>query len=580
LANEEAEEPSPANAVPVWRSLSENAVNHLTPADRESGPGHSLAIWLRLQKSLADNTGISLATLSRDNSVIGRIENDNSICQVLRVSPDLGPLCAADCNEAHRIALEQGMTHRYRCHAGLHCFAIPINVDTRQLVILGGRAFTSVGEYSEFLERYGEVNTVRTGEALRNVRFADQRELGEAAELLASTAEYHFRAQPRSSGAHAAAPAEASELLDAHLELERLGGELESRNRSIRQVYEFLRGVEGSLDSQRVYSLVLGKFGEIMRSERSSLMIFDAESNELALEAAFGYDKNHEGPVRMKMGEGISGSVLAAGSPMLVRDADNDPRVPPIRRGRYKTKSFISFPIMIGQRRIGVVNLADRTDGSVYNETDLEVVDLMASHLGLMIDRTEWHKKAEAYQQMSLTDPLTGLPNRRYLEERLYEEVERSKRHGTELSFMIIDVDRFKTFNDIYGHTTADRVLIKTAQILRRSVRAIDTSARFAGDEFCVVLPETDIRDAARIAERLRKAVTSAEFKSEQEEFVGTVTISIGVSSFGPARQSPLSIMESSDRALYQAKTRGRNCVAVYEGALPVASRPPHGLAG
>ena len=197
----------------------------------------------------------------------------------------------------------------------------------------------------------------------------------------------------------------------------------------------------------------------------------------------------------------------------------------------------------------------------------------MSPHLALIIDRTEWHRKAEMYQRMSLTDPLTGLPNRRYLEDRLFEEVERSKRYGTPLSFMIIDVDHFKTYNDVYGHTNADRVLSQTALILRGSIRAIDMSARFAGDEFCIVLPETEPEDAVRIAERIRVATSQTEYHSELGDLMGQVTISVGISSFGASRQSPLAIIETADRALYQAKTRGRNCVAVYEdGANSVAA--------
>src|SRR4029078_3825670 len=100
------------------------------------------------------------------------------------------------------------------------------------------------------------------------------------------------------------------------------------------------------------------------------------------------------------------------------------------------------------------------------------MLEMMAPHLALVIDRTEWARKAETFQQMSLTDPLTALSNRRYLQDRLFEEVERSKRYNTPLSFMIIDVDRFKSYNDVYGHTNADRVLVQTADILRNSISA------------------------------------------------------------------------------------------------------------
>src|SRR4030095_6022082 len=188
------------------------------------------------------------------------------------------------------------------------------------------------------------------------------------------------------------------------------------------------------------------------------------------------------------------------------------------RPGSYKSKSFISYPLTLGLRKVGVINLTDRAGGLPYENDDLMMLEMMAPHLALIIDRAEWARKAETFQQMSLTDPLTGLPNRRYLQDRLFEEVGASKRYNPPLSFMIIDIDRFKSYNDIYGHTNADRVLVKTADILRSSIRAIDMSARFAGDEFCVVLPETELGDAARIAERLRKTICDTEYGNEQRE--------------------------------------------------------------
>lgn len=528
---------------------------------------NSLAVWLRLQKSLAERNGIALSTLSRDGVVIGRIENDNSICQVLRVSPDYAPLCAADCASAYSNAVESGGRTDYVCHAGLHCFAIPVTFAEKQLLILGGRAFTTTAEYTDLIKRYGDVEEVTSGECLKNVKFVDARDLREAAELVDSSASYHFheanKAESQPAGISQASP----ELMDAHLEIIRLTDQLESRKRAISQFYDFLRVVASTIDSQKVYHSVLARFSEILKAERSSLMILNEESNELALEAALGAYSERMGSIRVKLGEGIAGAVLASGKPLVVRDVETDDRVPRQRPGRYKSKSFISYPITLGQRKVGVINLTDRTDGITYENEDLSLLELMSPHLALIIDRTEWHRKAEAYQKMSLTDPLTSLPNRRYLQDRLFEEVERSKRYNTPMAFMILDVDRFKSYNDFYGHTNADRVLVKTAQILRNSVRAIDMSARFAGDEFCIVLPETEVCDAARIAERLRRAVCEAEYRSEQGELMDKVTLSIGVSSFGLSRQSPLSIIESADRALYQAKTRGRNCIAVCEDA-------------
>jgi diguanylate cyclase (GGDEF)-like protein len=547
--------------------LSKQIIRKVRASRDELHPDNSLAVWLRLQKSLAERSGIALGTLGGDGSVIGRVENDNSICQALRASPHHAPLCESDCARAYSAAIESGARVDFVCHAGLHCFAIPVHFDEKQLLILGGRAFTTTAEYTDLTARLGDVGEVTSGECMKNVRFVDARDLREAAEMIDSSASHHFHQASKTESRQAEISQAPPELMDAHLEIIRLTDQLESRKRSITQFYDFLRGVASMIDSQKVYHSVLARFSEILKAERSSLMVLNEESNELALEAALGAYSERLGPVRVKLGEGVAGAVLASGSPLVVRDVETDERVPRGRPGRYKSNSFISYPITLGVRKVGVINLTDRADGIPYENEDLSLLELMSPHLALIIDRTEWHRKAEAYQRMSLTDPLTSLPNRRYLQDRLFEEVERSKRYNTPLAFMILDVDRFKSYNDAYGHTNADRVLVKTAQILRNSIRAIDMSARFAGDEFCIVLPETDISDAARIAERLRKAVCEAQYRSEQGGLMDRVTLSIGVSSFSLSRQSPLSIIESADRALYQAKTRGRNCVSVCEDA-------------
>jgi len=532
-----------------------------------SDSDNSLGVWLSIQKSLAERNGIALTTLSRDGAVIGRVENDNSICRAMRVSADHARLCAADCGAAYSNAIAVGEQVDFRCHAGLHCFAIPVAIDRKQLVILGGRAFASTHEYAQFLDKYEDLAGVESGECLKNVKFVELRDLIQAAGLAASTASYHFQNAGKPDQRSAEKLEAPSSLLDAQLEIARLTDQLESRRRSIGQFYAFLRGIASTLESNKIYESLLAKFSEIMKSERSSLMILNEESNELAVEASMGVFPENTWPVRLTLGESVAGSVLASGAPLVVRDADNDSRIPIDRPGRYKSKSFISYPITLGSRKVGVINLTDRTDGVPYEPDDLMMLEMMAPHLALIIDRTEWARKAEAFQQMSLTDPLTGLPNRRYLQDRLFEEVERSKRYNTPLSFMIIDVDRFKSYNDVYGHTNADRVLVTTAQILRNSIRAIDMAARFAGDEFCIVLPETELGDAARIAERLRKAISETEYRTEKGELMGQVTLSIGISSFSASRQSPLAVVETADQALYRAKTRGRNCVAVYEDA-------------
>jgi diguanylate cyclase (GGDEF)-like protein len=519
---------------------------------------------MRIQASLAERNDVTLVTLSGENTYVGQIDNDNSICQSMQQSPEHAKLCDLDCGTAYSRALHANDRIEYLCHASLRCFGLPVQKSGKPYVILGGRTFTSSATYSQFLKRYSNFNGLQTGEALRNVKFTDIHELTEISEQVSSTAVAHFEKAPVPA-APALEPDFPANLLDTHLEIIRLSSELENKNRALVQFQDFLRDVAPSLDSKAVYTEVLKKFNEILKAERSSLMLYNQEAEVLSLEAAVGADFEVSSKIRVRIGEGISGAVLHSGSPFLVRNIDTDQRVQSVRTERYKTKSFISYPITLGGRKFGVLNLTDRQDGSAYGHPDLAVLDLIAPQLALIIDRTEWFKKAEQYQQMSLTDPLTGLPNRRYLEERLYEEVERSKRHHTPLVVMLIDVDYFKNYNDRYGHTNADLVLIQVAQIFRRCVRTIDMPARYAGDEFCIILPETDVQSAAHIAERLCKEVRHTEFITEQGGAMNRVTLSIGVTALNLVKPTPLHLIQAADRALYDAKTRGRDQVVVLE---------------
>src|SRR6185436_3734697 len=199
-----------------------------------------------------------------------------------------------------------------------------------------------------------------------SVKFADAHGLREAAVLTGSAARHQLRAGDP-AGAHTDSVPASNEMLDARREILYLRSQLESRKQSFNQFYEFLRTVASTLDSQQTYDSVLAKFSEMMGAERCSLMILNEESNELALEATLGVGLDTSLPIRVKLGEPIAGAVLASGAAMLVQDTNLDQRVTSPHPGRYKTRSFISFPIALGPRKVGVVNLTDRVGGVPYD---------------------------------------------------------------------------------------------------------------------------------------------------------------------------------------------------------------------
>lgn len=171
----------------------------------------------------------------------------------------------------------------------------------------------------------------------------------------------------------------------------------------------------------------------------------------------------------------------------------------------------------------------------------------------------------EVYQ-LATRDALTELYNRRHFTEAVDREIARATRHGRPLVMCIIDVDLFKPVNDQYGHIAGDGVLRQLAGIVRRFVRGEDVAARIGGEEFAVLLPETDLEDARAFAERLREAVAADSFVLGGQP--QRLTISIGIAGLAPDRLDRSALMRAADVALYRAKDEGRNRVCVQEGLL------------
>jgi two-component system cell cycle response regulator len=163
--------------------------------------------------------------------------------------------------------------------------------------------------------------------------------------------------------------------------------------------------------------------------------------------------------------------------------------------------------------------------------------------------------------ELAVTDQLTGLHNRRYMTGQLDSLVKRATMGGEPVSALLIDIDHFKKINDTFGHDVGDEVLREFALRLASNVRAIDLPCRYGGEEFTVIMPDTQLADALRIAERIRNHVSGAPFKVAQGQEQLTVTISIGVSATGGQGDTPEALLKRADEGVYQAKASGRNAV-------------------
>ncbi|HEY9762987.1 MAG TPA: diguanylate cyclase [Trichocoleus sp.] len=218
--------------------------------------------------------------------------------------------------------------------------------------------------------------------------------------------------------------------------------------------------------------------------------------------------------------------------------------------------------------------LSEKTTESNRNSL-LTVFSLIITILGLLIfssllTRNYLGKKAELearLSQIAAHDELTGLYNRRELNRLLRREIERFQRTRQAFSFVLLDIDNFKWVNDTYGHQTGDDVLKWIAQKIRTNTRSVDLPARFGGEEFSLLLPESSLDDAFSMAERIRQAIASTPFESEGQENRAvqlTITISAGISLFSRIEKTEAELISEADQALYQAKNEGRNRCIVF----------------
>ncbi|MEJ7622496.1 MAG: diguanylate cyclase [Pyrinomonadaceae bacterium] len=311
------------------------------------------------------------------------------------------------------------------------------------------------------------------------------------------------------------------------------------------------------IDADDLWLRLTQNAAEMLRAERASLLIYDEKSDALAMKALVGA-KSMPGEGEA-IGQRVAMHVFQKSLPVAVADVRKTSLPPAPADREYKTFSFLSCPIAISGRTIGVMNFADRACGLAFDKNSLELFLAIAPQLAVAVDRAFLKEMAGKFEQLSVTDALTGLLNRRYMEARLTEEVKRSNRHGFPMSFMMLDVDNFKSYNDAFGHPAGDEALKIVSGVIRDTLRGADVAARFGGEEFAILLPQTTGDEASTIAERIRRNIEHAKFAHRR------VTTSIGVASCSAALCVSADLISAADQALYEAKRSGRNRVLAFE---------------
>jgi diguanylate cyclase (GGDEF)-like protein len=329
-------------------------------------------------------------------------------------------------------------------------------------------------------------------------------------------------------------------------------------------LYNISQAVNFIDDLKRLLRVILNKALDTIDAEKGSLMLYNFTENVLQTKVVYGLaDKNLETEInngliecnKIKVGEGIAGTVFVEKKSIISNLGKNDPRF--INMGdELNISSLLCVPLISKGEPIGVINITNKKNGKLFNKQDLEFIEALANQAAIAIDNAKLY-------ELATKDGLTKLYIYRHFYTLLETELKRSARYNHEMTLLMMDIDNFKHINDTYGHPVGDQVLREIANCISQTVRKIDISSRYGGEEFTVILPETNLKDARIIAERLRKNISSINVHTKEGVAIAP-TISIGMSEYPSCALDEQTLIELADVALYNAKNSGKNCVCEY----------------
>lgn len=324
---------------------------------------------------------------------------------------------------------------------------------------------------------------------------------------------------------------------------------------------EIGKALTSTFNMDQILTIILQRVSELIKAKNWTLFLLDPESRELYFEVVVGLDKQSLGEVRIKLGEGLAGSVALAGEPALVPDVRSDPRFSNRVDGMtgFVTRSLICLPLMLQGSVIGVIEVVNPEDPTLFKPESMPILSVVADYVAIAINNARNYKRIES---LSVTDDVTGFYNTRFLHQHLDSLLQPGSQKLEEVSLVFLDIDNFKLVVDTHGHLMGSKVLKEVAETMAGTLGENDTIVRYGGDEFVIILPGQSKQTALEKILTVQSALTDAVFLKDEGIRV-KVTASFGVATYPHDAENKRDLLHIADHSMYRSKELGKDSITL-----------------